>query len=122
MDKEINLEDAKNALMKFAKDRGMTEACVNEKWSVAYKKNAQEKFELHLIRFLNGMSLFRKASDHDDRIAAAYGLVEAKVAASMLRDFFGALDEDIVRAMIDFDRPIIPSDYEPPAHYQYKKN
>jgi hypothetical protein len=120
MNDKFNFNDAQAWLMAFAKQRGLTEQQVQEKWDLDYKHLPQENLEREMREFLAGMALFQNAFEQKDFTTAVCGLLHASIRANGLSDFFAALHTDTRHALTGFEWPAIPDDYEIPEHYGYR--
>lgn len=117
---EIDLNDVQKCVSELAKRHGLSDIEIEEELKLSYRNPLQEKFENRLSMLLEAMQLHKVATANNDPHAAVAGIVEAKVAASLLSDDFGALEADLVAA-IRLANTRLPEGYTVPEHYRYSK-
>ncbi len=95
---------------------------LNWQW-ILKGSNQQELFDKDMFLLSEAISLYKKALDQDDLLAAKNGIMTAQLAAQNLSGFFDSMMSDmrmVMRNSEDFKWPEFPDPYEVPESYNYK--
>lgn len=120
----------KDLLISLAKANGLTLADLQERdpktgllaWSIDWNDDLSESFKNDIESLQAALDLYEAALAKNDMLAAQAGLINARISAHQLMNFFDSLREDLKKAYLDsrFKWPEFPEGYKVPEHYGYK--
>ncbi len=121
---DIEFEKLKNTFLLTAEKCGLSVDSLQENWSINYKIDLDNKFNLNLQKLNEEIKLLNQAIIKGDKLTAINAIVMAKVYSHNLMNFFENINDDIVQVgwgdELKDKWPAIPEDYKVPDCYDYE--